>query len=54
MSVLSSASSLTEQYKPLEGHFDEMLTLEGQVRPHWKPIEEALATLGRRAVERMH
>ena len=52
MSVLSSASSLTEQYKPLEGHFDEMLTLEGQVRPHWKPIEEALATLGRAELQR--
>ena len=52
MSVLSSASSLTEQYKPLEGHFDEMLTREGHVRPHWKPIEETLATLGRAELQR--
>jgi uncharacterized circularly permuted ATP-grasp superfamily protein/uncharacterized alpha-E superfamily protein len=52
MSELSSAASLSAPYQPLGGHFDEMLTSEGYVRPHWQPLEAALSALGRAELQR--
>lgn len=52
MSVLSSAASVSAPYQPIEGHFDEMLTPEGFVRPHWRPLEGVLSSLGRAELQR--
>ena len=40
------------QYRPIEGHFDEMVAPDGKVRPHWRPLAESLAELGRVALNR--
>jgi uncharacterized circularly permuted ATP-grasp superfamily protein/uncharacterized alpha-E superfamily protein len=34
------------QYRPIEGFHDEMLAPGGEIRPHWKPLVEALNTMG--------
>lgn len=52
MSVLSSAASVSAPYQPLEGHFDEMLSPEGEVRPHWRALEGVLSRLGRAEMQR--
>lgn len=49
---MSSAASVSVPYQPLEGHFDEMMTLEGYVRPHWQPLEGVLSALGRAELQR--
>lgn len=41
-----AGSPLLADYRPLSGHFDEMLGAEGGVRPHWQYLVEALGSLG--------
>lgn len=41
-----AGSPLLADYRPLPGHFDEMLAAEGAVRPHWQYLVEALGSLG--------
>jgi uncharacterized circularly permuted ATP-grasp superfamily protein/uncharacterized alpha-E superfamily protein len=33
-------------YRPRAGVYDEMLTAQGEIRPHWRYLAEALGTLG--------
>ena len=33
-------------YQPLAGFYDEMLTAQGEIRPHWQPLVEALNQIG--------
>ncbi|MCB1019982.1 MAG: circularly permuted type 2 ATP-grasp protein [Acidobacteria bacterium] len=40
------------QYNPIEGHFDEMLTPDGEVRPHWRPLADQILSLGRTELQR--
>lgn len=42
---------LVAAYAPLPDCFDEMRTVEGQVRPHWQYVLEALRTLGPAGIE---
>src|SRR5438067_4550638 len=41
-----SRLSATWQYRPLEGFHDEMLSPNGDIRPHWKPLVDALNAMG--------
>lgn len=45
------ASGLVDDYTPLSGCYDEMRTAEGEVRPHWQYVLEALRTLGPAGIE---
>lgn len=38
-------------YKPLAGHFDEMMTPDGELRPAWQPVLGATAHLGLAGLE---
>jgi uncharacterized circularly permuted ATP-grasp superfamily protein/uncharacterized alpha-E superfamily protein len=40
------------QYRPIEGHFDEMIAPDGQIRPHWRALSDCLAGLGRHELHR--
>ncbi len=56
MSVPDLASVLTrpgliDDYLPLPGCFDEMRPAEGQVRPQWRYVLEALRTMGPTGIE---
>ena len=33
-------------YRPLKSAFDEAMTAEGQLRPHWSTLVEGLEELG--------
>jgi uncharacterized circularly permuted ATP-grasp superfamily protein/uncharacterized alpha-E superfamily protein len=56
MSVTNLAAALArpgliDDYLPLSGCFDEMRPAEGQVRPHWRYVLDALRTLGPMGIE---
>src|SRR5688572_27492578 len=44
--------SLWAGYRPPDGHFDEMVTPDRQLRPHWQQFAQALTALGREEVAR--
>lgn len=39
-------AGIDQGYRPLEGHFDEMMTPAGDVRPHWAVLFERLRQTG--------
>ncbi|EXJ15876.1 circularly permuted type 2 ATP-grasp protein [Imhoffiella purpurea] len=45
------SSGLVDAYTPLADCFDEMRTAEGEVRPHWQYLLDALRTLGPTGIE---
>ena len=56
MSVTNLAEALArpgliDDYQPLAGCYDEMRPTEGQVRPHWRYVLDALRTLGPTGIE---
>ncbi len=42
----TTLASLFDAYQPLPEVFDEMKTADGQVRPHWRKLVEALRAVG--------
>ncbi|NEV64726.1 circularly permuted type 2 ATP-grasp protein [Thiorhodococcus minor] len=44
-------SGLVDAYAPLTNRFDEMRTADGEVRPHWQYLLDALRTLGPAGIE---
>ena len=44
--VRGAHSAFTRAYKPLLGAYDELIDVEGGIRPHWRPLVEALADFG--------
>jgi uncharacterized circularly permuted ATP-grasp superfamily protein/uncharacterized alpha-E superfamily protein len=46
------AAELLADYCPLPGVHDEMMTPEGEVRPHWRDLLSGLAALGREELTR--
>src|SRR5579871_4270605 len=44
--------SLLAGYRPLAGIFDEAMDTDGQVRAHWRPFLEMLASLGADEINR--
>jgi uncharacterized circularly permuted ATP-grasp superfamily protein/uncharacterized alpha-E superfamily protein len=46
------AAQLLAGYRPFPGVHDEMMTAEGEVRPHWRGLLAGLAALGRDELER--
>lgn len=52
MAELSSVVNVLPPYRPLEGHFDEMLTLNGEIRPHWAGVVEFVSNMGRAELQR--
>jgi hypothetical protein len=39
-------------YRPLQGVYDEMMSPNGEVRPHWRDLLAGLAALGREELTR--
>jgi uncharacterized circularly permuted ATP-grasp superfamily protein/uncharacterized alpha-E superfamily protein len=44
-------TALTDHYLPAAGGYDEMRTPEGEVRPHWRHLLDALRALGPAGIE---
>jgi uncharacterized circularly permuted ATP-grasp superfamily protein/uncharacterized alpha-E superfamily protein len=44
-------ATLVDRYLPAAGVYDEMRTAEGEVRPHWRYLLDALHALGPSAIE---
>ena len=42
----ATLAPLFDGYQPLPGVFDEMKTADGEVRPHWRKLVDALRSLG--------
>ena len=51
LAPLLEQSGLVDAYDPLPGCYDEMRTAEGEVRPHWRYVLDALRTLGPSGIE---
>ncbi|CRI66005.1 conserved hypothetical protein [Thiocapsa sp. KS1] len=51
LAPLLEQSGLVDAYDPLPGCYDEMRTAEGEVRPHWQYVLDALRTLGPSGIE---
>jgi uncharacterized circularly permuted ATP-grasp superfamily protein/uncharacterized alpha-E superfamily protein len=49
--VSDPSPRLAESYQPLPGTYDELRAHDGQVRPHWQHLLDALCTLGPDALE---
>jgi uncharacterized circularly permuted ATP-grasp superfamily protein/uncharacterized alpha-E superfamily protein len=43
---------LVSDYRPLPGIFDEMMDVDGSVRPHWQPFLTMLSLLGTEEIDR--
>ncbi|MFD2110834.1 circularly permuted type 2 ATP-grasp protein [Thiorhodococcus fuscus] len=51
LAPIPESSGLVDAYTPLADCFDEMRTAEGEVRPHWQYLLDALRTLGPTGIE---
>jgi uncharacterized circularly permuted ATP-grasp superfamily protein/uncharacterized alpha-E superfamily protein len=51
LAPLLEQSGLVDAYTPLPERYDEMRTAEGEVRPHWQYVLDALRTLGPSGIE---
>jgi uncharacterized circularly permuted ATP-grasp superfamily protein/uncharacterized alpha-E superfamily protein len=50
-SVSDPSPRLADSYRPLPGTYDELRGHDGQIRPHWQHLLDALCTLGSDALE---
>ncbi|MBK1643130.1 hypothetical protein CKO25_00360 [Thiocapsa imhoffii] len=46
LAAIPGQPGLDDAYSPLPGCYDEMRTADGEVRPHWQYVLDALRTLG--------
>ena len=49
---LAEEAPLSREYRPLSGHYDEMCTDDGGLRPHWQYVVRALEALGTMELDR--